>query len=168
MTCKLSLGPGAAAVYPLYPQGAHILLEFSLPNRMYTMNKDLKGLRETRKMRKEKIPPGPCTKGRICAEAGRRNKTSPLGPGSKAANTGRSQAGEHTEWGKVGAKRGAPPTAEEQVWVAFCLGSPDRLSRRLMGSDLPLPGVAGPGRLHLCKMPAYPGILSPARQESSE
>ena len=67
---------------------------------------------------------------------------------------------ENTEWGKAGAKRGALSTAEEQVWVAFCLGSPDRLSRRLMGSDLPLPGVAGPGRLHLCKMPAYPGSFT--------
>ena len=74
MTCKLSLGPEAAAVYPLYAQGAHTLLEFSLPNRMYTMNKDLKGLRETRRMRKEKmIPPRPWIKGRICAEPGRRN-----------------------------------------------------------------------------------------------
>ena len=108
MTCKLSLGPGAAAVYPLYPQGAHILLEFSLRNRMYTMNKDLKGLRETRKMRKENIPPGPCIKGRICADAGRRNKTSPMGPGSKAANTGRSQAGEH----RVGEGGG-------QAWSTF-------------------------------------------------
>ena len=131
---------------PLPSRSSHCWNSVSPTERNYEQG--LKSLRETRKRRKKKrIPPGPCIKGRICAEAGRRNKTSPMGPGSKAAKTGVRQ--ENTQSGgdkrKAGAKHGAPPTGEEQVWVAFCLGSPDRLSRRLMGSDLPLPGLAGPG-----------------------
>lgn len=48
-------------------------------------------------------------------------------------------------------------------------GEPRQVEQEADGVHEPAsPGVAGPGRLHLCKMPAYPGILSPARQESSE
>lgn len=146
MTCKLSRAPGAAAITSTLKEPTLCWNSVSPTERHYEQG--LKSLRETRKMRKKKrIPPGPCIKGRICAEAGRRNKTSPMGPGSKAAKTGVRQ--KNTQSGgdkrKAGAKRGAPPTGEEQVWVAFCLGSPDRLSRRPMGSDLLLSGLAGPG-----------------------
>lgn len=121
-----------------------------------TLSKVLKGLRGTRRIRKERrIPPALQN---LC-RAWKNEYHLPHGArrqGRQGQESGRSQAGEGPEGGEVETRWG--PSMEHPRWeiaglvgILAAAGSPDGVwGGGLVGSDLPFPGLAGPGISHLC------------------